>query len=98
MTLQAYLLWRALGATWAVPSSAGVTIVKGEKPEIHVGDAVFPADEVLGLAQELTVRQAGRVLRAFWPYPCLGLAVVDQQPLVVLPPSALSKVLFQGES
>lgn len=98
MSLQAYLLWRAWGATWAVPSEAGVIIVKGAKPEIHVGDAVFPADEVLGLAQELKIHQAGRVLRAFWPYPCLGLAVVNQQPLVVFPPSALPKVLFQGES
>lgn len=97
MSSHAYLLWRAKGATWAVPSWEGVSIVKGEKPEIHVADAVFPADEVLGLARELTIRPAGSVLKAFWPYPCLGLAVVDQQPLVVLPPSALPKVLFQGE-
>lgn len=96
MSPQAYLLWRALGATWAVPSSAEVHILKGEKPEVHVGDRVLPADEVLGLVQELKIRKPGRVVRSFWPYPCLGLAVMEQQPLVVLPPSTLPQVLFQG--
>jgi len=69
----------------------------GKKPTIRVGEVVFPADEVVGVVHDLAVREPGKVFARFWPYPCLGLAVLASEALVVLAASAPPELFAKGE-
>lgn len=92
-----YLLFRRLGCLWALPAEHVTTIASGPTPEIHLSHARIPADEIVGVCQELPRVNPGRTLGAFWPYPYQGLGIFANQPTVVLLPDALPPLLCQGE-
>jgi len=92
-----FLLWRRFGALWALPAFAVQAVVKGANPVIRAGEAEFFADEILGVVEELAVQKPGKVFGRFWPHPCLGLAVVASQALVVLAPGAPAELFAKGE-
>jgi hypothetical protein len=92
-----YLLWRQGPSLWAVPAQAVQAIGRGEKAEIRLGEKALPADEVLGIVQDLSFRPPGKIFATFWPFPCLGLGVFGQIPVVVLAPEAPPPLLCKGE-
>lgn len=97
MSGEAYLVFRRFGCLWALPAQHVTVIAPGPTPEIHLGDATVTADEVVGVCQELTRTRPGRTLRAFWPYPCQGLGIFENQPTVVLSPDHVPPLLCKGE-
>lgn len=94
----AYLLFRRLGCLWALPIEHITAVASGPTPEIHLSHAIVPADEIVGVCEQLHRVHAGHTLGAFWPYPCQGLGVFSNQPTVVLMPEALPPLLCKGET
>jgi hypothetical protein len=64
---------------------------------ITVPGATILADRVLGVARQVRVRPAGQILRHFWGHPCLGTALVEGLPLVVVDPTAPPEELLGNE-
>jgi len=60
---------------------------------VGTGAGAIHADRVLEVAARLPVRPAGAVVGRYWPEPCLGVAVHQGVPVVVVNPGALPGAL-----
>jgi hypothetical protein len=89
MSGSCYLLLRRGGGTWALPESS-VGAIRGCPTGFTVaaGSVELLADEVLGVARDLTVRAPGPLLERLWPTRCTGLAVHAGTPVVVIDPDS----------
>ena len=66
---------------------------RGGRYLIATGEGTIAADRVLEVAARLPVRPAGAVVGRYWPEPCLGVAVHQGVPVVVVSPGALPGAL-----
>ena len=78
------------GGRWGLASDAVRSVVRqGNGLAITTESGPVRADAVLDLAARLNVRPPGAVVARFWPGPCLGMAIFDGAPVVVVNPGAL---------
>ncbi|HEV8581633.1 MAG TPA: hypothetical protein VGX68_21405 [Thermoanaerobaculia bacterium] len=94
------LLLRRAGGIWGIDSSAVDGLAaRGDGYRISVRGGALAADEILGVAEDLSVRPPAPWLRRFWPEAPVGLTVHGRLPVVVVdphrPPAALR--LDEGE-
>ena len=92
------VLLRRGSTAWGLAHAA----VTGYSPRhgaiaITVSGATLVADHVLGVARQVRVRPVGQILRRFWGHPCVGTALVDGIPLIVVDPAAPPEELLGHE-
>jgi hypothetical protein len=92
-----YLLLRRGGGIWGIANSQVTSLVRQGRHGLagrdadaayRVGTAAEPlaADEILGVAAELEVRQPARAVAGWWPAGTDGCAVWSGLPVVLVDP------------
>ena len=92
------LLLRRGGGVWGIDSAAvdGLAAKDGGY-RISVGGGALAADEILGVAENLSVRPPAPWLRRFFPETPVGLTVHGSLPVVVVDPRRPPAVLRLDE-
>lgn len=98
MTATTLTVLRRRGALWGI-SSARVRAVRrcGDGVRIELGDRSLIADDIECVAAGLEIRAAGALLQAYYPEPCIGLAVFGGEPVLVVRPEAPPRALCADE-
>ena len=99
MSLQTLIVLGRAGARWGL-DRAGVRGVTRQGTGFAIATEFGPAraDIVYETAAHLTVQPPGVVLAHFWPSHCVGVAVHEGVPVVVVSPDALPAPLCpEGE-
>ena len=82
------------GGRWGLASDAVREVVRrADGLAVATREGLVRADAVLDVAARLNVRPPGAVVARFWPGRCLGVAIHDGAPVVVVSPAALPPVL-----
>ena len=78
------------GGRWGLARDAVREVVRqGDGLALATGEGLVRADTVLDMTARLNVRPPGAVVGRFWPGRCLGMAIFDGAPVVVVSPTAL---------
>lgn len=94
MNEQVLLVLDRAGGRWGLANDAVRSLTRrAGRYLIATGHGTITADYVLEVAAHLPVRPPGAVVGHYWPEPCLGMAVHEGVPVVVVSPSALPSVL-----
>ncbi|MBZ5589122.1 MAG: hypothetical protein LAO05_11225 [Acidobacteriia bacterium] len=94
MNEQVLLVLDRAGGRWGLANEAVRSLSRRDSGYlIATGQGTIAADHVLEVAARLPVRPAGAVVGHYWPEPCLGMAVHEGVPVVVVSPSALPSAL-----
>jgi hypothetical protein len=101
VTVVDLVLMRRGGTAWALPHAD----VQGFVPRaggiaIAFSGATVLADQVQGVARQVRLRPVGIILRRYWKRSCLGTALVDGMPVIVIDPGAPPEelLLSMGEA
>jgi hypothetical protein len=82
------------GGRWGLARDAVREVVRQANGfAVATREGLVRADAVLDVAARLNVRPPGAVLARFWSGCCLGVAIHDGAPVVVVSPAALPAVL-----
>ncbi len=82
------------GGHWGLARDAVREVVRQANGlAVATSEGLVRADAVLDVAARLNVRPAGAVVARFWPDRCLGVALHDGAPVVVVSPAALPPAL-----
>lgn len=77
------------GTAWGLEHGAITGFVsRGEAIAVLLGGTSLLVDRVVGVARQVRVRTPGPVVRRFWGGRCLGLAVCQGVPMIVVDPAA----------
>jgi len=91
---QVLLVLDRAGGRWALANEAVRALTRrAGRYLVTTGEGTIAADRVLEVAARLPVRPAGRVVGHYWSEPCLGMAVHEGVPVVVVSPGALPRAL-----
>ena len=94
MSEQVLLVLDRAGSRWGLANDEVRSLTRrAGRYLITTGEGTIAADRVLEAAARLPVRPAGGVVGRYWPEPCLGVAVYQGVPVVVVSPSALPGAL-----
>ena len=94
MSEQLLLVLDRGGGRWCMAHSAVRSLTRQAGGYlIATGQGTVAADRVLEAAARLPVRPAGAVIGRYWPEPCLGMAVHEGVPVVVVSAAALPSAL-----
>ncbi|MGD1147308.1 MAG: hypothetical protein ABR961_05125 [Thermoanaerobaculaceae bacterium] len=94
MSDQVLLVLDRAGGRWGMAHAAVRSLTKqGGCYVIATGQGTVAADRVLEVAARLPVRPAGAIVGRYWPEVCLGMAVHEGVPVVVVSPGALPSAL-----
>ncbi|OYV98476.1 MAG: hypothetical protein B7Z68_00870 [Acidobacteria bacterium 21-70-11] len=82
------------GGRWGLARDAVREVVRqADGLAVATEAGLVRADAVLDVAAHLNVRPPGTFVARFWPGRCLGVAIHDGAPVVVVSPAALPPVL-----
>lgn len=85
-----YLLLRRGGGVWGIANERVTGLAKsggnGAAYQVMTAEAPLAADEILGVAAELTVRPPARAVARFWPAGSDGCAVWSGLPVALVDP------------
>lgn len=94
MSEQVLLVLDRAGGRWGVAHGEIRSLTRrAGRYLIATGHGTFAADRVIDVAARVPVRPAGAVIGRYWPEACLGLALHDGVPFVVVSPTALPSAL-----
>lgn len=94
MSEQVLLVLDLAGGRWGLAHDAVRSLTRrGGHFVVATGGGAIHADRVLEVAARLPVRPAGAVVGRYWPERCVGVAVHEGVPVVVVSPGALPGVL-----
>ncbi len=82
------------GGRWGLARDAVRGVVRqGDGLALATREGLVRADAVLDMEARLNVRPPGAVVARFWSERCLGVAIHDGAPVVVVSPAALPPAL-----
>ena len=82
------------GGRWGLARDAVREVVRqADGLAVATEEGLVRADAVLDVAARLNVLPPGAVVARFWPGRCVGVAIHDGAPVVVVSPAALPSLL-----
>jgi hypothetical protein len=92
--MQVFVVLSSGGGRWGLARDAVREVVQQANGfAVATKAGLVRADAVLDVAASLNVRPPGAVVARFWPGTCLGVAIHDGAPVVVVSPAALPPAL-----